>query len=54
MADERDVEAETEVLLAKCVECGAETQLYRANIPYCVTCMDRIFNPTPSPTIATS
>ena len=26
----------------KCVQCGAETQLLRAEIPYCVKCVDRV------------
>ena len=25
----------------KCVQCGKETALYRADVPYCVGCMDR-------------
>jgi hypothetical protein len=44
MADEGDAEDEPERSFARCVECGAETQLYRAAIPYCVNCMDRIFD----------
>jgi len=28
--------------IAKCSRCGAETQLYRADIPYCVNCVDKI------------
>jgi hypothetical protein len=28
--------------VSSCSQCGAETQLLRADIPYCVDCVDRI------------
>jgi hypothetical protein len=27
---------------AKCVTCGGETELYRANIPYCIACIVKV------------
>jgi hypothetical protein len=37
--------------VTRCVRCGAPTNLFRADIPYCVKCVDRIeTSPTKSPT----
>lgn len=28
--------------ITRCIECGAETDLFRADFPYCVDCVDLV------------